>query len=338
MKKKTTEQFIKEAKIIHGNKYDYSKTVYNGIKTKVCIICPEHGEFWQLPTNHLKGKGCCKCGHERTNKSKILATEEFIKRAKEKHGDKYDYSKTKYTTHDSEIIVICPIHGEFKIIARRHLTGLGCIKCGRQKSHDAKRSNNSEFIKKSRKIHGDKYDYSKVNYITAVKKVEIICPKHGSFWMTPNKHLAGENCPKCAQSKGEYFIENILKILNLSYLPQYTISVNSELRTLFKIDFVIKLDKIYLIEYNGIQHYKPCDYFGGKEKFKEQQLRDQELRTFVQNNSNYQLLEIDYRYNHQIIINKILEFLNVPIDSNISSKLGELLENWKCQSAAKRWG
>lgn len=145
--------------------------------------------------------------------------------------------------------------------------------------------------------------------------------------MTPNKHLAGENCPKCKQSKGEYFIENILKILNLSYCSEYIIHVDSKLRTLFKIDFAVKLDKIYLIEYNGVQHYKKCDYFGGEEKYKEQQLRDQELRTFVQNNNDYRLLEIDYRYNFQLIINKILEFLNVPIDSNINSKLGELLEN-----------
>lgn len=329
MKKKTTEEFIQEAKKIHGDTYDYSKVVYNKSTEKVCIICPKHGEFWQTPKGHLKGLGCCKCGHERTNASKVLSLKEFIERAKEKHGDKYNYDKTVYKSFKEDVIVTCPIHGDFNVNPHRHISaGVGCPDCAKI-AMGPKRLTTEEFIEKARKIHGDFYDYSKVNYVLAQTPVTIICPKHGEFQMTPNKHLNGENCPRCSASKGERFIDRCLSTLNINFIPQYTLKFDNDLREHFRIDFCINSDKIYLIEYNGIQHYFPSEYFGGEEKFKEQQLRDQLLRDFVNKNSNdYELLEIDYRYNKFTIITKILNFLKVPIDSNINSKLGELLEDW----------
>jgi hypothetical protein len=87
----TTDDFIQKAKAIHGNKYDYSKVEYTHNNVEVCIICPEHGEFWQKPRLHLSGCGCPIC----TGKKK-MRTIDFIKRAKQVHGDKYDYSKAEY--------------------------------------------------------------------------------------------------------------------------------------------------------------------------------------------------------------------------------------------------
>lgn len=329
MKKKTTEEFIKEAKQIHGDTYDYSKVDYKKSFEKVCIICPKHGEFWQTPKGHLKGFGCCECGHERTNVSKMLTTAEFIRRAKEKHGDKYTYDKTIYKSFKDNVIVTCPIHGDFEINSHCHISnGSGCPECAKI-AKGPKRLTTEEFIEKAKCIHGNTYDYSKVEYINASTKVCIICPKHGEFWMTPNKHLLGENCPNCAQSKGERFINKCLNVFNIDYNTQSILKFDNELRNNFRIDFIIQKDKTYLIEYNGIQHYYPVEYFGGEEKFKEQQLRDQLLRDFVKNHSDlYELLEIDYRYNKHTIITKILNFLKVPINSNINSKLGELLEDW----------
>jgi hypothetical protein len=146
--------------------------------------------------------------------------------------------------------------------------------------------------------------------------------------MTPNKHLSGENCPNCTQSKGERFINKCFNVFNIDYNTQGILKFDNELRNNFRIDFIIQKDKTYLIEYNGIQHYHPVEHFGGEEKFKEQQLRDQLLRDFVKNHSDlYELLEIDYRYNKYTIIKKLLNFLKVPIDSDVNSKLGELLED-----------
>jgi len=192
-KKLTTEEFIKRAKEVHGDKYDYSKVEYKGNHTKVCIICPEHGEFMQRASHHLNGVGCPKCV------GKYKTTEEFIKRAKEVHGDKYDYSKTVYVDWDTPVTIICPEHGEFTQKVGNHLHGKGCKKCGIKKYSSKNLLSTEDFIKKARQIHGDKYDYSKVNYVNTKTPVCIICPEHGEFWQKPNKHLsAKQGCPKCA--------------------------------------------------------------------------------------------------------------------------------------------
>ena len=115
-KKLTKEEFIEKAKKLHGDKYDYSKVEYIDYLTKVCIICPKHGEFWQTPSNHLnktKSKGCLKCGIENTNYKNTYTKEEFIEKAKTIHGNKYDYSKVEYLKSNKKICIICPKHGEF---------------------------------------------------------------------------------------------------------------------------------------------------------------------------------------------------------------------------------
>lgn len=181
MKRRTIEEFIKEANLIHNNKYDYSKVVYVNQTEKVKIICPIHGEFEQTPKNHLKGRGCCKCGHERTNASKVLSTEEFIRRAKTKHGNKYSYDKTVYSRFNADIIVTCPIHGDFHVNSHYHISnGSGCPECAKINMGPT-RMTTEEFITKARLLHRDTYDYSKVEYVISSQKVEIICPKHGSF-------------------------------------------------------------------------------------------------------------------------------------------------------------
>ena len=191
-KRLTTEEFIRKAKEIHGDKYDYSKVEYVDNRTKVCIICPEHGEFWQRPNNHLMGNGCQKCI------GKGLTQEEFINEAREIHGDKYDYSKVEYKTKKDKVCIICPKHGEFWQIAQSHLSGHGCPKCAIEKAGETQRLSKEEFIKKAREIHGDRYDYSKVEYVNSQTKVCIICPEHGEFLQVPNAHLGGCGCPKCA--------------------------------------------------------------------------------------------------------------------------------------------
>ena len=128
-KRKTTEQFIAEAKAVHGSKYDYSKVEYKNWITKVCIVCPIHGEFWQFPQSHLNGIGCKKCSNIEKSKSMIIPTEKFIEKAKGIHGNKYDYSKVKYIGYYSKVCIICPKHGEFWQEARVHLKGHGCPHC-----------------------------------------------------------------------------------------------------------------------------------------------------------------------------------------------------------------
>jgi hypothetical protein len=124
-KKLTTEEFIKRSQEKHGDKYDYSKSIYVNKNTPVCIICPKHGEFWQKPCVHWIGCGCQKCADSGVQ----LTTEEFIEKAKKVHGDKYDYSKTIYTIAHNKVIITCPKHGDFEQEASSHLCGKGCPLC-----------------------------------------------------------------------------------------------------------------------------------------------------------------------------------------------------------------
>ena len=122
-KKKTTEQFVQEAQLVHGNKYDYSKVDYKGKGVKVVIICQEHGEFLQRPHNHLQGQGCPKCsGH-------YMNTEYFKEKATKIHNSKYNYDKTVYKDYRSKVVITCPFHGDFLQSPQDHLQGNGCQKC-----------------------------------------------------------------------------------------------------------------------------------------------------------------------------------------------------------------
>ena len=201
MKKINIEDFIEKAKQIHGDKYDYSKVEYEGTDKKVCIICPKHGEFWQTPYVHNNLKcGCPLCGHERTNALKRSSKEHFIEKAKEVHGDKYDYSKVKYVNNHTEVRIICPEHGEFWQKPYVHLKGSGCHKCSLNKRKSIFSDGREKFIEKAKKVHNDKYDYSKVNYVNARTKVCIICPEHGEFWQEPFAHIVSKyGCPKCGK-------------------------------------------------------------------------------------------------------------------------------------------
>ena len=217
---KTTQEFIDEAKAIHGNKYDYSKVKYTKAESKVIIGCPMHGEFEQKSNLHLMGYGCKKCANNFLSKIKKSNTEEFIKKAKEIHSNKYDYSQVNYVNNSTKVIIICSEHGEFEQKPAMHLQGQGCPKCAGRIKLTIK-----QFIEKAKKVHDNKYDYSKSNYTGTDSKVTIICPEHGEFEQTPYTHLNGSNCPKCMGIGLTYLplneVRKIIKSLGIKHQAEY---------------------------------------------------------------------------------------------------------------------
>lgn len=270
----TYDEFIRRAREIHGDKYDYSLSekeytpgVYKG--GKITIICPEHGPFRQRPGNHIRQEqGCPKCGRKKVEEAKRFTREEYIRRARQIHGWKYDYSKADFNSPDNMITIICPKHGEFRQNKYNHINaGQGCPKCAKEqlttghetsflqraatkfgdrfdysrvvfgktepdrkitvvcRKHGPFRvtTNNHlrtsfggcreceleertvKFLRDARIVHGDKYDYSRVNFKNNNQKVEIICPVHGPFFQTPDSHRNGKGCRQCAI---EYNAEN----------------------------------------------------------------------------------------------------------------------------------
>ena len=294
-KKLTTEDFIKRAKEIHGNKYDYSKVEYINAHTKVCIICPEHGEFWQTPDNHCSKRnkcGCPKCF------GKVFKIEDFVKKAKEIHGDKYDYSKVEYKNSTTKICIICPEHGEFWQTPNKHLTGRGCPKCHEKNKKFYKLLTTEDFVKKAKSVHGDKYNYSKSEYKGNHIKVCIICPEHGEFWQTPANHLRFKGCSKCKSSHLQTKIRQLLIENKISFEEEKIFNFFKNGKSHLSVDFYLP-DYNIAIECQGIQHYKPTN-FGGKLSFEEtnfnyelQIKRDKRKKELCEENG-IKLVYIDY--------------------------------------------
>lgn len=278
-KKLTTEEFIKRAKEIHGDKYDYSLIDYKNSQTKVKIICPIHGIFEQKPANHLDNCGCQKC-----NKHDSLTVEEFIEKANKVHNNKYDYSLVNYINNKTKIKIICPIHGVFEQFPTHHLQKAGCKKCSK-----VYKPSTEEFIDMANRIHYNKYDYSKTFYKSAHSKIKIICLKHGEFEQTPSDHLKGNGCPLCRESKGEEKIATFFKNNKISYERNKKFD-NLKDKKRLSYDFYLQKYNL-LIEFNGRQHYETSAF--SHHNLKLQKHHDWLKRKYAKNNG-FNLLIIPY--------------------------------------------
>lgn len=357
---KKLKEFIEKSRKVHGDKYDYSKSVYKGATEKIEVVCPIHGSFWiRASAHYAQGQGCPKCGREKANKAMTKTNEEFIEEARRIHGDYYDYSKVRYINYTSPIDIICPVHGLFSQAPREHLQGCGCSKCARIKIGDV--ADNESFIKKANIIHNNKYNYDKINYVNSKTKLiitcpihgdfeqlaeahlkgqgcpkcgtesnitkqtlsfgevidkcidiydnkykyiyskdsyvntkselEIICPEHGIFKISAHRHLHGTGCPQCQESFGETKVRTILEQSNCRYVYQAHFNFLDRL----SYDFFLP-DLNIAIEYQGKQHYEPVEIFGGEAAFIKQQERDSRKRKLSLEN-NIKLIEI--RYDHE---------------------------------------
>lgn len=302
--KLNTEQFISRSTEIHNNFYDYSLVVYENNTTKVKILCPEHGEFEQSPKNHLKGSGCKKCGKNKYINSRKTTTLEFIEKSKEIHDNKYDYSNSVIDGVKNKVKIICPIHGQFQQEAYKHMSGHGCKRCTIIDNSHFIKMNKEYFISKSKEAHIDLYDYSNSIYSGAKELIEIVCKKHGSFKQSAGVHMAGHGCPSCSQSKGEKEISKTLKYIGIEFEEQKTFSecLNHRTGRVLKFDFYIP-SKNLLIEYDGEQHFKAIDFFGGIKELENRQNLDK-IKNRYANDNGFKLLRIPF-YDRENISNII---------------------------------
>lgn len=352
-----TETFIEKATAIHHGRYDYSKTVYVNNHTKLCIICPIHGEFWQKPSNHLMGRGCPECKtakiQETKRKRNIKSPEDFERNVRERYGNRYDLSLMKYEKSFKKVTIVCHCqdvngneHGAFEVLPTTLLSGWTCPKCNRTYKpknigefaynfymvHPEKKdvytfyedepyknsktkirvcchckdeegnehgdflarpndlltgygcpicANNiqlttEEFIKRATKVHGNRYDYSKVVYHDMFTKVCIICPDHGPFYQTPGNHIHRKTkCPYCNSNNKSSKEEEIacrLDELGLKYEREKQFPWLRYQRNL-RLDFYLP-DYNVAIEFQGEQHFQSIEKFGGMSDFRVRQVRD----------------------------------------------------------------
>lgn len=286
-KKKTIDEFINDAKKIHGDKYDYSLVEYKDNNTKISVICLTHGIFEIRPNDHLsKSVGCNKCNNAGIIKSKNTG-ESIINRFNNKHKFKYDYSLVNYNGIDKKIKIICPLHGIFHQTPHHHLLGCGCQKCSNQY-----KPTTEEFINDVNKIHKNKYDYSLVEYKNSESKIKIICPIHGIFEQRPRYHLKNKSgCPICNESKGERIIRNFLIETVVNFIPQKRFKDCRDIKPL-PFDFYLP-DYDICIEYDGEQHYNSRCNFGGKNRFLDIKRKDNIKNEYCEKNNIY-LIRISY--------------------------------------------
>lgn len=312
------KDFITKANKKHNNKYDYSKVSYINNQTKVCIVCKKHGPFLQTPNAHLAGYGCLECGKEKISETNLSSNEDFVKKSKQIHGDKYNYSKVEYKHSDKNVTIICKKHGEFKQKPRTHLAGKGCPICGRIQRTINNSSNTKDFIQKAIKLHENRYDYSSVNYINNQTKTSIICKKHGSFLQTPSNHLQGKGCLQCAldnnESIGENEIADFLESLSIKFKRHDRKFIHP-----LELDFIVH-DFNIAIEYDGL-------FWHSAGKIKNEKKYYHLNKTNLCNQKGYQLLHIfenEWRDEPDIIKSKLKHIFNLT-ENNIYARKCEIV-------------
>lgn len=309
----STDKFISKLANIHGNNYDYSSTVYMGSNKPITYKCYMHGDITQIARTHMSGSKCPHCGYEKKRNIKTRITkEEFISRSNKKFGNLFDYSKSvidNTTNMFTKIIIICKVHGEFEQTLSNHLSSkFGCSKC-RDVEVGKKfalyyRETYGSYVDRFKKIHGNKYDYSNVDESVGCKtKVKIVCPIHGDFYQTLEKHLM-HGCSKCSSSHGESKVREWLIKNNIAFVEQKRFD-NCRNKKPLPFDFYIESLNI-CIEYDGEFHYKTMD------------INNEETLRYVQSND---LIKNNFCLNTKIKLIRIpyWEFNN--IDSLLNGEL-----------------
>ncbi|MFF2244264.1 hypothetical protein ACFVTM_08815 [Arthrobacter sp. NPDC058130] len=279
-----TSVFITRARARHGDRYDYHLVDYTGTAKHVDIVCKQHGVFRQIANNHLDGQGCRDCSGLTP-----LGTAEFIRRAQDVHGDKYDYQLVEYVNMTTKVTIRCPEKHSFEQSPGNHLSGGGCWACSGRMRHT-----NETFAARAVEVHGQKYGYALVEYIDTETRVTITCPKHGDFQQTPHSHLSGSGCLSCRLSgsgclscrvitftatKPERTIAGLLEAAGIPFTAQWR---NPTLRHkgLLRFDFMLPDDEV-LIEYDGPFHHSPQYWRYPTETEAEEAHENQRIRDLI---------------------------------------------------------
>lgn len=297
----TKEQALQRVIEIHGDNYDLSKFNYIDTKSKVTLGCKEHG-FFEITFNKIttRKSGCQKCGMIKPSVTNIRSLEDVLSESKVKHNNFYDYSKViEYKGRKNKHIITCPIHGDFEQTFDAHLSGKGCVKCGHKKTTEVTKITQEQAIDTFKKAHGDKYDYSLVEYTVSADKINIICKTHGVFNQKANNHSQGAGCPNCVSSvsKAELEIREFLEQYeNVSYNRRDLLTSKKEL------DIVIDSKKI-AVEYNGVYYHSDLFIDSNYHIEKTKDCNKSGLRLV-------HIFEDEWTYKKDIVKSRLLNILN----------------------------
>lgn len=310
--KERFQKYIDKANKLFGeNSLDFTESHYINLETPITLKCNKCGKYFTSRVDHLFDKNrfpCPYCG-KKPQFPKEKLKRDFIKKAIEKFGDIYDFSNTDYINHKTKTTIICKKHGEVEILPTSFLnSSCGCPLCSVEKGIEKRKMSFENFVKKSKKYHGDRYQYDKNEYIDYYTPMKIYDKELKQyFYQKPYVHASGSG-NKSNKSKGNSRINDWLISHNICFIPEQLIEglvIDNVPHRIF-VDFMFKYNnKTYIIEYNGEQHYKPILYYGGESKFEYQKTRDEWLRNYSKE-KGYILLEIPYTYNSYDSIDQFL--------------------------------
>jgi len=185
---------------------DFTNTMFTNSRTKIEVVCKEHGSIQVLVTDLLRKRatmGCNRCSMKLSASERMSTTPEYIAKAKSVHGDTYSYDKTVFVRSDKYLTITCPVHGDWSVRAHHHTDGRGCPKCSKLLSSANQIKPFAEMVEEARIKHGDKYEYIESTYINTITPMTMVCPIHGEFLKKPSKHLEKASvggCQTCAMS------------------------------------------------------------------------------------------------------------------------------------------
>ena len=292
---------------IHGNHFEYDESTYIDYTTKMLVTCSIHGFFEVTPHAHVSMQtGCRECGILRTAEKNRYSVEEVLDEFHDIHGNRYKYDSESYIAVDQKIRIKCAKHGWFEQKVSTHKMGSGCQDCSYELIGDRTRVTKEEFIEQSVLEHGNKYDYSKVNWIDQYTEIMIGCynTEHGFYVQIPRDHKRGSGCPRCNESRGERAVYNWLKENDIEFLPQHTFP-DLKNKGLLRCDFYLPEINM-VIEYNGVQHYMPIKVFGGEATLIETRYRDDIKKKYcLDNHIHFEIIKydenVDERLSHLLI-------------------------------------
>jgi hypothetical protein len=287
----TTEQWKQKASKVHGNKYDYSKTLYTKGKENIEIICKVHGRFFQTASMHLQGYGCSKCSGKYN-----YTSDEWKEKAKEVHEGKFNYDKTNYTRSHERVTITCSEGHEFSQLPYIHLQRSGCSKCSGKYNYTS-----DEWKEKAKEVHEGKFNYDKTNYTRSHERVTITCLDHGDFQQLPYHHLRGHGCINCIDTR----VSKVqIEWLNfLEYETKLTIE-HAKNTGEHKIKDSRYLADGYNEQHNIVFEFNGCYYHGCPNCFERDDLNTKTKKTFGE---LYEKTQIKQEY----VINKGYKYIEI---------------------------
>ncbi len=312
----TTAEFVERSRSKFGDRFGYLGTIYHGYTQPIHLSCRQHGPIATTPKLHLHSLyGCCRACTPRGRSQPGMTTDDFIRRAREVHGDGYDYRDTNYHRSNRKVIIYCPLHGPFHKTPDKHLAGQGCRHCSHARIGRERQLSVAVLMERFADVHGsDRYVYNLANYLNFHSKIDIVCRKHGPFQQSVGAHLQGHGCARCSSSRGEARVRAVLKRLDVEFCEQMRFRQCRD-RSMLPFDFYVPSQRT-LIEYDGKQHFQKSKLWGGHHRLEFTQRHDA-LRNAFASQHGYRLIRIPYwRYRE---IEVILRDALLPTTSSLAA-------------------